>query len=87
MLAVGGYTGAVVLLVLSVVSILLVPVGVGIVTTPWVLTGVRAFADRRRSRRRRVVRDTDTVHVPEPARGQHPVDALLPHAGGSGDLA
>ncbi|MGW2604192.1 sensor histidine kinase [Streptomyces mirabilis] len=48
MLAVGGYTGAVVLLVLSVVSILLVPVGVGIVTTPWVLTGVRAFADRRR---------------------------------------
>jgi signal transduction histidine kinase len=48
MLAVGGFTGAVVLFVLSVVSILLVPVGVGIVTTPWVLTGVRAFADRRR---------------------------------------
>lgn len=33
-LAVGGFTGAVVLFVLSVVSILLVPVGVGIVTTP-----------------------------------------------------
>ncbi|MFG2362426.1 sensor histidine kinase [Streptomyces mirabilis] len=48
MLAVEGFTGAVVLFVLSVVSILLVPVGVGIVTTPWVLTGVRAFADRRR---------------------------------------
>jgi signal transduction histidine kinase len=30
------------------VSIVLVPLGVGIVTTPWVLTGVRAFADRRR---------------------------------------
>jgi signal transduction histidine kinase len=47
-LAVGGLTGSIVLFVLAVVSIALVPVGVGIVTTPWVLTGVRAFADRRR---------------------------------------
>ncbi|MFD5079323.1 sensor histidine kinase [Streptomyces sp. NPDC058371] len=47
-LAVGGLTGSVVLFVLAVVSIALVPIGVGIVTTPWVLTGVRAFADRRR---------------------------------------
>lgn len=47
-LAVGGLAGSVVLFVLSVVSIVLLPLGVGIVTTPWVLTGVRAFADRRR---------------------------------------
>ncbi|MFF0586850.1 sensor histidine kinase [Streptomyces sp. NPDC003781] len=40
--------GAVVCFCLTMVSIALVPIGVGIVTTPWVLTGVRAFADRRR---------------------------------------
>ncbi|MFJ6660516.1 sensor histidine kinase [Streptomyces sp. NPDC091377] len=40
--------GAVVCLVLSVVSLALIPVGVGIVTTPYVLTGVRAFANARR---------------------------------------
>ncbi|MER7717187.1 sensor domain-containing protein [Streptomyces flaveolus] len=40
--------GAVLCFVLTVVSIALIPIGVGIVTTPWVLTGVRAFADRRR---------------------------------------
>ncbi|MFA3874247.1 sensor histidine kinase [Streptomyces sp. MMCC 100] len=40
--------GAVVCFCLTLVSIALVPIGIGIVTTPWVLTGVRAFADRRR---------------------------------------
>ncbi|MEU6100829.1 sensor histidine kinase [Streptomyces flaveolus] len=40
--------GAVLCFCLTLVSIALIPVGVGIVTTPWVLTGVRAFADRRR---------------------------------------
>ncbi|MEV5545002.1 sensor histidine kinase [Streptomyces sp. NPDC052309] len=40
--------GAILCFVLSVVSIALVPIGVGIVTTPWVLTAVRAFADSRR---------------------------------------
>jgi signal transduction histidine kinase len=40
--------GAVICFCLTVVSIALVPIGIGIVTTPWVLTGVRAFADRRR---------------------------------------
>ncbi|WP_399884226.1 sensor histidine kinase [Streptomyces sp. BBFR51] len=40
--------GAVVCFVLTLVSIALIPIGVGIVTTPWVLTGVRAFADGRR---------------------------------------
>ncbi|WP_217165655.1 sensor histidine kinase [Streptomyces sp. AC512_CC834] len=40
--------GAVVCFCLTLVSIALIPIGVGIVTTPWVLTGVRAFADRRR---------------------------------------
>ncbi|MFE5815038.1 sensor histidine kinase [Streptomyces sp. NPDC056479] len=40
--------GAVLCLVLSLVSIALIPIGVGIVTTPWVLTGVRTFADWRR---------------------------------------
>jgi signal transduction histidine kinase len=40
--------GAVLCFTLSVVSIALIPIGVGIVTTPWVLTGVRVFADWRR---------------------------------------
>ncbi|MGW4729638.1 sensor histidine kinase [Streptomyces shenzhenensis] len=47
-LAVVALTGSLTLFVLSVVSIALVPLGIGIVTTPWVLTGVRAFADWRR---------------------------------------
>ncbi|MFF0184019.1 sensor domain-containing protein [Streptomyces sp. NPDC005244] len=46
--AVTGLAGSVGLFVLTVVSVLLVPVGVGIVTTPRVLTAVRAFADARR---------------------------------------
>ncbi|MFJ4562961.1 sensor histidine kinase [Streptomyces caelestis] len=41
--------GAVLCFVLSLVSIALIPIGVGLVTTPWVLTGVRAFADWRRA--------------------------------------
>jgi signal transduction histidine kinase len=40
--------GALLGFTLSLVSISLVPVGVGVFTTPWVLTGVRAFADWRR---------------------------------------
>ncbi|WP_405581367.1 sensor histidine kinase [Streptomyces sp. NBC_01092] len=40
--------GAVLCFVLSLVSLALIPIGVGIVTTPWVLTGVRTFADWRR---------------------------------------
>jgi signal transduction histidine kinase len=40
--------GAVLCLCLSLVSIALIPIGVGIVTTPYVLTGVRAFANARR---------------------------------------
>ncbi|WP_432082395.1 sensor histidine kinase [Streptomyces sp. WAC 04229] len=40
--------GAVLCFCLTLVSVALVPIGVGIVTTPWVLTGVRAFADWRR---------------------------------------
>ncbi|WP_328441050.1 sensor histidine kinase [Streptomyces sp. NBC_00444] len=40
--------GAILCYVLAVVSIALIPIGVGLVTTPWVLTGVRAFADWRR---------------------------------------
>ncbi|MFG2677809.1 sensor histidine kinase [Streptomyces sp. NPDC048392] len=40
--------GAVVCLCLTLVSLALVPIGVGVITTPWVLTGVRAFADLRR---------------------------------------
>ncbi|GAA3789122.1 sensor domain-containing protein [Streptomyces coacervatus] len=40
--------GAVLCFTLSLVSIALVPIGVGALTTPWVLTGVRAFADWRR---------------------------------------
>lgn len=40
--------GAVLCYTLTLVSIALIPIGVGLVTTPWVLTGVRAFADWRR---------------------------------------
>ncbi|MFJ4790537.1 sensor histidine kinase [Streptomyces sp. NPDC088794] len=47
-LAVVSLAGSLTLLVLSFVSNLLIVLGVGIVTTPWVLTGVRAFADWRR---------------------------------------
>ncbi|MFE9437890.1 sensor histidine kinase [Streptomyces sp. NPDC006602] len=34
--------------VLALVSITLIPLGIGVVTTPWILTGVRALADNRR---------------------------------------
>jgi signal transduction histidine kinase len=47
-LAVVGMAGSVTLFVLATVSLALIPVGVGIVTTPWVLTAVRAFANARR---------------------------------------
>ena len=40
--------GSLVLFVLTLVSLVLVPVGIGLVTTPWVLAGVRAHANRRR---------------------------------------
>ncbi|MDQ1071202.1 sensor histidine kinase [Streptomyces canus] len=40
--------GALLGFTLSLVSIALVPVGIGVFTTPWVLTGVRVFADWRR---------------------------------------
>ncbi|MFF7646336.1 sensor domain-containing protein [Streptomyces canus] len=40
--------GAVLGFTLALVSIALVPIGIGLVTTPWVLTGVRALADWRR---------------------------------------
>ncbi|ANS64770.1 two-component system sensor kinase [Streptomyces lincolnensis] len=40
--------GAVLCFTLSLVSIVLIPIGVGILTTGWVLTGVRVFADWRR---------------------------------------
>ncbi|MDN3020699.1 sensor histidine kinase [Streptomyces sp. S.PB5] len=40
--------GAVLCFTLSLVSIALIPIGVGIFTTPYVLTGVRAFANWRR---------------------------------------
>ncbi|POX46135.1 sensor domain-containing protein [Streptomyces sp. Ru72] len=35
-------------LVLTLLSLAFVPLGIGLVTTPWVLTGVRALADTRR---------------------------------------
>ncbi|MET7688445.1 sensor domain-containing protein [Streptomyces sp. NPDC005483] len=47
-LALVSLPGAVLGFTLSLVSIALVPVGIGAFTTPWVLTGVRAFADWRR---------------------------------------
>lgn len=47
-LALVSLPGAVLGFTLSVVSIVLVPVGIGVFTTPWVLRGVRAFADWRR---------------------------------------
>ncbi|MER6624891.1 sensor domain-containing protein [Streptomyces sp. NPDC000931] len=47
-LALVSLPGAVLCFVLSVVSIALIPIGVGIVTTPYVLQGVRTFANWRR---------------------------------------
>ncbi|MFH8803537.1 sensor histidine kinase [Streptomyces sp. NPDC017936] len=47
-LAVVSLPAAVLCFTLSLVSIALIPIGVGLLTTPYVLTGVRAFADRRR---------------------------------------
>ncbi|MPY64381.1 sensor histidine kinase [Streptomyces spongiae] len=47
-LALVALPGAVLCFTLSAVSIALIPIGLGIVTTPWVLTGVRAFANWRR---------------------------------------
>ncbi|MFE0448433.1 sensor histidine kinase [Streptomyces fungicidicus] len=47
-LALVSLPGAVLWFVLSAVSIALIPIGVGIVTTPYVLTGVRAYANWRR---------------------------------------
>jgi signal transduction histidine kinase len=47
-LAVVSISGSIVLFALTVVSLVLVPLGVGLVTTPWVLTRVRAFANWRR---------------------------------------
>ncbi|GAA3989194.1 sensor domain-containing protein [Streptomyces marokkonensis] len=40
--------GAVLCFTLTLVSVALIPIGIGLVTTPWVLTGVRMFADWRR---------------------------------------
>ncbi|MFF8091719.1 sensor histidine kinase [Streptomyces sp. NPDC016675] len=40
--------GSVLCFCLTLVSVALIPIGIGLVTTPWVLTGVRAVADRRR---------------------------------------
>ncbi|MFJ2391424.1 sensor domain-containing protein [Streptomyces sp. NPDC087843] len=48
-LTVTGPPAALALTVLATVSVLLVPLGIGIVTTPWILTAVRTFADRRRT--------------------------------------
>ncbi|MCW8101279.1 sensor histidine kinase [Streptomyces tauricus] len=48
LLAVVAPAGSIVLFVLCVVSIVLVPLGIGLFTTPWVLAAVRAFADWRR---------------------------------------
>ncbi|MEU8648984.1 sensor domain-containing protein [Streptomyces sp. NPDC048737] len=48
-LAVGSLPLAVLGLCLSLVSLALIPIGVGVFTTPYVVKGVRAFADRRRA--------------------------------------
>ncbi|MEU9188669.1 sensor domain-containing protein [Streptomyces sp. NPDC048484] len=48
LLAVVAPAGSIVLFVLTAVSITFVPLGIGIVTTPWVLAAVRGFADWRR---------------------------------------
>ncbi|WP_041822028.1 sensor histidine kinase [Streptomyces davaonensis] len=40
--------GAVLCYTLALVSISLIPIGIGLITTPWILKGVRAFADWRR---------------------------------------
>ncbi|MFD9005576.1 sensor histidine kinase [Streptomyces sp. NPDC059582] len=51
---------AVLCFTLALVSIALVPIGVGLVTTPWILGGVRDFADVRR----RLAAEWCGVHIP-----------------------
>ncbi|WP_406009360.1 sensor domain-containing protein [Streptomyces sp. NBC_00637] len=48
-LAVGSLPSAILGFVLSLVSMALIPIGVGAFTTPYVVKGVRAYADRRRA--------------------------------------
>lgn len=48
-LAVGSLPLAVLGFCLSLVSLALIPIGVGVFTTPYVVKGVRAYADRRRA--------------------------------------
>ncbi|WP_405803283.1 histidine kinase [Streptomyces sp. NBC_01187] len=55
---------SIMLFVLSVVSIVLIPVGVGVVTTPLAQGGVRAYANRRR----KLVDRWGGLGVPEPYR-------------------
>ncbi len=47
-LALVALPGSVLCFALTLVSLALIPIGLGLVTTPWVLTGVRAYADWRR---------------------------------------
>ncbi|MET7484688.1 sensor domain-containing protein [Streptomyces sp. NPDC005538] len=47
-LALLSLAGSLTLFLLTVVSLVLIPLGLGLFTTPWVLAGVRAHADRRR---------------------------------------
>ncbi|MFI9149229.1 sensor domain-containing protein [Streptomyces sp. NPDC053367] len=47
-LAVLGWTASVALTVLTVVSVVYIPLGVGVLATPTVLTAVRAYAGKRR---------------------------------------
>jgi signal transduction histidine kinase len=47
-LAVMGWTASIALTVLTVVSIVYIPLGIGVLATPTVLTAVRAYAEKRR---------------------------------------
>lgn len=63
-LAIPALVGGIVLLVLSIVSLALIPIGIGAFTTPVVLTAVRAHAKMRR----RLSAEWGGMQIPEPYR-------------------
>ncbi|GGO45041.1 histidine kinase [Streptomyces lasiicapitis] len=68
-LAIVSLAGSITLFVFAVLSIAFIVLGIGVFTTPWVLTAVRKFADLRRVQ----AGEWADVHIPSPYR-KYPAD-------------
>ncbi|QIB46158.1 sensor histidine kinase [Streptomyces aureoverticillatus] len=68
-LAIVSLAGSITLFVFAVLSIAFIVLGIGVFTTPWVLTAVRKFADLRRVQ----ADEWADVHIPSPYR-KYPAD-------------